>query len=183
MENRESKTTHESFGADRLKEKAAEAGEQVKTMGKDQLEEGKRKGADNVERLAGALDDATESLHDRGQHSLAEYVEELAASARSLAAGVRDRSLNELVSDTQSLARRNPALFFFGSVAVGIGLSRFLKASGERQSSHESMVPSRPDRSMAQPTGAPPDGVTPANRPEHPAHPAENRNELYQKGI
>jgi hypothetical protein len=147
MENVEKVTRgneSKSLDTDKLKGKAIEVAEQIKARGKGQLEAGKKTAAEGVEQLAGALDQATESLERGEQQSLAGYAQELAASVRSLAANLRDRSLDDLVTDTQALARRNPTLFFFGSVAVGIALSRFLKASGERQESRfpDNIMPS-----------------------------------------
>ena len=121
--------------ADKLKDKATQAGEQIKARGTDQLEAGKKTAAQGIERIAGALDQATESLGRSEQQSLAGYAQELASGVRSFANNLRDRSVDDLVGETQTLARRNPALFFFGSVAVGIALSRFMKASAEREGS------------------------------------------------
>lgn len=124
-----------SLDADKLQDKAAHAVEQIKARGKDQLETGKKTAAAGIEQLAGALDQATESLGQSEQQSLAGFAQELASGIRSFANNLRDRSIDDLVGETQTLARRNPALFFFGSVAVGIALSRFMKASAERESS------------------------------------------------
>jgi len=147
MENQEQHTSsHESrsLDADKLKGKAVEVAEQLKARGKDQLEAGKNTAAEGVEQLAGALEEATESLQQGEQQSLAGYVHKLAGSVRSLAATLHDRSLDELLGETQELARRNPTLFFFGSVAVGIAVSRFIKASGERENSQfpDNIMPS-----------------------------------------
>jgi hypothetical protein len=184
MENQEAVTSHESkpLDADKLKGKAIDAAEQIKARGKQTA-------AESVEQLANALDQATESLERGDQRSLAGYTQELAGSIRSLAANLRDRSLDDLVRETQVLARRNPTMFFFGSVAVGIALSRFLKASGEHQESHF------PDDSMASdvagrqsdwqrtPESA---GSLQANRPDNPAAQAVSpacTNDIAQKGV
>jgi hypothetical protein len=147
MENQEkvpASNQSKSLDTDKLKGKAIEVADEIKARGKDQLEAGKKTAAEGVEQLAGALDQATESLERGEQQSLAGYAQELAASVRSLAANLRDRSLDDLVTDTQALARRNPTLFFFGSVAVGIALTRFLKSSAERQESRfpDNIMPS-----------------------------------------
>jgi hypothetical protein len=147
MENQEMVTTSRqssSVDTDKLKDKATQAAEQIKARGKDQLEAGKKTAAAGIEQLAGALDQATESLERSEQQSLAGYAQELAGSVRSFANNLRDRSVDDLFGETQTLARRNPALFFFGSVAVGIALSRFMKASAERESSRfpDNIMPS-----------------------------------------
>jgi hypothetical protein len=46
---------------------------------------------------------------------------------------LRQRSVRELVDETNDFARREPALFFAGAIVAGIALSRFLRSSEERQ--------------------------------------------------
>ncbi len=82
--------------------------------------------------LAGVVDRVSEELKSQNQESLADYAGQLAGSMKDFAESLRQRNLDELVKDTQQLARNNPTLFLMGSVAVGIALSRFLKASAER---------------------------------------------------
>jgi uncharacterized protein YjbJ (UPF0337 family) len=154
MENQEKVTTsHESssLDTDKLKDKATQAAEEIKARGKDKLETGKKTAAQSIEQLAGVLDEATGSLERSEQQSLAGYAQELAGSVRSFANNLRDRSVDDLIGETQTLARRNPTLFFVGSVAVGIALSRFLKASGERENSRfpDNIMPSGVTRSTS----------------------------------
>jgi hypothetical protein len=51
---------------------------------------------------------------------------------KSFAENLKSRSTDDLLRDTQDLARKNPVLFALGSVAVGVALSRFFKASTDR---------------------------------------------------
>jgi uncharacterized phage infection (PIP) family protein YhgE len=193
MENQEKVTTSDqssSLDADRLKDKATQAAEQLKARGKDQLEAGKKTAAQGIERLAGALDQATESLERSQQQSLAGYAQELAGSVRSFANNLRDRSVDDLIGETQTLARRNPTLFFFGSVAVGIALSRFLKASGEREGSRfpDNIMPSGMTRSTSdwQRTQEPSGNVQAGYRPESSARQTESPefgDDIAQKGV
>jgi hypothetical protein len=191
MENQEkvpASNQSKSLDTDKLKGKAIEVADEIKARGKDQLEAGKKTAAEGVEQLAGALDQATESLERGEQQSLAGYAQELASNVRSLAANLRDRSLDDLVTDTQALARRNPTLFFFGTIAVGIALSRFLKSSGERQESRfpDNIMPS----SVVSPT---PDwqgtreSVDIAQAPDHPeadaVHTKSPPSAFEQKGV
>lgn len=118
--------------ARRLKEKAVGAARDVGQRGKAQLEARKGAAAEQVQRLAGAVERAVGDLGEEDA-GLARYAGELAGSMNRFAEGLRDRSVDQLMGDVQSLARRNPALFLMGSVALGIVLARFLKASGERE--------------------------------------------------
>jgi hypothetical protein len=179
-----------ALDADKLKDKATQAAKQIKARGKDQLEAGKKTAAAGIEQVAGALDQATESLERSEQQSLAGYAQELAASARNFANNLRDRSVDDLIGETQTLARRNPTLFFFGSVAVGIALSRFLKASAEGESGRfpDNIMPSGMTRSASawQRTQGSSANVQAGNRPESSAGQTvspEFADDTAQKGV
>jgi hypothetical protein len=118
--------------AEQAKSKATEVAEQAKTRGREQIVTGKQAAADQVEKLADALQQTTEGLQRSEQQTLADYANELAGSVRSLATNLRERSVEDLVNDAQTLARRNPTMFFLGSVAIGVVLSRFIKASADQ---------------------------------------------------
>jgi hypothetical protein len=193
MENQEDVTTsHESSSpdTDKLKDKATQAAEQLKARGKDKLETGKKTAARGIEQLAGVLDEATGSLERSQQQSLAGYAQELAGSVRSFANNLRDRSVDDLIGETQTLARRNPALFFFGSVAVGIALSRFVKASAQRESSGfpNNIMPSGTTRSTSdwQRTSESRGNIQAGYRPESSARQGESPefgDDIAQKGV
>jgi hypothetical protein len=131
MENQQSRTAGVSDGGaiNKMKNEAAGAAQDVKRQGQEQFEAGKETAANQTEKLAGVVDRISEELKGQDQESLADYAGQLAGSMKSFADSLRQRNLDELVRDTQQLARNNPTLFLMGSVAVGIALSRFLKAS------------------------------------------------------
>jgi len=116
-----------------LKSEAADVAKEVKQHAKEKLETGRTTTLEQAEKLAGVVDQAAAGFKDQEQQSLGHYTGELANSIRGFADNLRDRSIDDLVVDAQSLARRNPTLFLLGSVAIGIAISRFIKASAERQ--------------------------------------------------
>ena len=59
---------------------------------------------------------------------MSDYLTDMAASMSGLAGNLRGKSAEQLLHDGAELARSNPALFIAGSIAIGFGLSRFLKA-------------------------------------------------------
>ena len=125
-------TTPSRSDAGSAREKAAEAAQNVQQRGKARIEEAKDKAARQVGDLAGAVDEAASRLAERNS-SLADQAGDLAVRLERLADRLRSRSLDELAADAQAFARQNPALFLLGSAALGLALSRFLKASGERR--------------------------------------------------
>lgn len=148
--------------ANRIKEKLAGATEEAKQRGKARLEEGKDVAADQAERLAQAADTAAAGLGDQDP-TLANYASQLAAGMHRFAENLRHRSINELAADTQALARRNPTLFLLGSVALGVALSRFMKASSERSRREEEAAASGYPPGESALTGEAP--VTPGSAP------------------
>src|SRR5690606_36435224 len=92
------------------------------------IESTKRSAADQIDQVARALSRAGQELN-QNQPTLANYASQFSSNVSALAARLRDGNLDELISDTRELARRNPGLFLAGGVALGFALSRFLKAS------------------------------------------------------
>jgi hypothetical protein len=136
-----------------LKSKATELTEEAKQRGKEQLDTTKKAAADQAQKVAGVIEQASAELGRKDQQTLAHYTGELASSIKTLADNLSNRGLDELGTDAIKLARQNPTLFLLGSVAMGFALSRFIKASAERQEkedgdetpySVESQGPSQP---------------------------------------
>jgi hypothetical protein len=108
----------------------------LKQDSKQKIETGKRSAADQIDQVAQALSRAGEELN-QSQPTLANYAGQIASSVSTLATRLRDGSIDDIVTDTRELARRNPGLFLLGGVALGVALSRFLKASADQTASQE----------------------------------------------
>jgi len=121
---------------DTLTSKAAEVTQEVKQRGKKQLDSTKKAAADQAQKVADVIEQASEQLGRGDQQSLARYTGEFANSVKSLADNLNNRSIDELGSDALRLARQNPTLFMLGSVAIGFALSRFVKASAADRPEH-----------------------------------------------
>jgi len=80
------------------------------------------------------LDDAAASLERSGHETLSQAAAGLADRVRDLSAYLKDRKLEDCMADARRLAQRNPALFIGGGIALGFALSRFFKASQDRDS-------------------------------------------------
>lgn len=109
--------------------------ERIRQDGRQRLETSKRSAAEQLQEVAQALDRAGAQL-DQSQPTLASYTSHLASGVGNFATRLREGSFDELLEDTRQIARRNPALFMAGGVALGIALARFLRASSENVSSH-----------------------------------------------
>lgn len=93
------------------------------------LEEQKHQLAERVSGIAEALRSAAHCLDQSQNRIIARYVDEARDQVESLSRTVRERRWNEIVSDTEDFARRQPTWFVLGAVATGFLVGRFLWAS------------------------------------------------------
>lgn len=117
---------------DRGKEQAKQKAREVKERGKERVEEQAERAASGVDDLADAVESAASRLSELEHQGLADYASQLATSLGDMSGKLRDKNVDELAGDVRTIAHRNPALFVLGSIAVGIGLSRFAKAKSDR---------------------------------------------------
>lgn len=158
-----------------IKQRAAETSQEIGRQAEARAEvwrEGIMEAADHV---AKALDAAASSLRD-DQAWLAEPAAKAARQIEKFATTCRDKSLSEMKSDAEDVARRNPALLMGGAIALGFAVSRLLKSAppstrpdyGRAQRSDTSAAIDRPgpDSGTARPDGAA--GSPYAVRPDMP---------------
>lgn len=108
----------------------------AKSEGKNALEARKVTAASQLHNFANATEKAAESL-DKNDESAwaAPYLRQTAGQIESYAHLLQTRSMNSILEDGASLARRNPTAFVIGSLVAGICISRFLRSSAEHHSS------------------------------------------------
>ena len=152
--------------AESAKAKAGELKEEAKHRGKQQAETGKQQAAHQAENLAETAERVSADLR-RDLPRVADYTDEIAGSIRQLADQLRQRSIDDLLADTQELARRNPALFFLGSAAIGVALSRFFKASSEPEDKSTALAETPTWEANPQPVSQP-EPVAPESTTQRP---------------
>ena len=94
-----------------------------------QLNTQKNRATDGIGSVAQAVRQGTQQLKDQQHDVIARYVEDAASRIDRFAHTLRDRDVNDLLSDAQRFARRNPALFIGSAFAIGLFSARFLKSS------------------------------------------------------
>lgn len=124
----------DSGTTEKIKKDAADATQDVKQQAREQVDVHKDNVADKTRSVAAAVERVAQEFRHEDQQSLAQYAGELAGEMKNFADNLRGRSVDELLRDTQEFARRNPAAFLLGSVAVGFALTRFAKASAQPSS-------------------------------------------------
>lgn len=140
--NRRASDEHTAQGAgdghkamlEESREKARETGREAANIGREQLQAGAGRAAEGVGDFADAVGSAASRLSELQHEGLADYANKLSSQLSEVSSRLRDKNVDELAGDVRRLAERNPALFLLGSVAIGIGLSRFAKASREQRS-------------------------------------------------
>jgi hypothetical protein len=121
-------------GASEIKQQAgglAESAKDLASQASDKLmntmEEQKAAGADFVRGMAGAVRRAANEFGDVPQ--AAQYIRLAADRIDSVSDAFKRRDLNQLVSDVQDFARRQPTAFLGAAVLAGFAIMRFLKSS------------------------------------------------------
>ncbi len=127
MENRTENST-EALKAN-IEQDVHAAKEELAGAAKDQAEAGKQQAAGKLNDLSEAIDQVANSISENDKLGLASYVHSASSQLASLAGRLQESTLDELAHDAKELARRKPTAFMLGSVVVGFGLSRFVKAS------------------------------------------------------
>lgn len=139
--------------AEKIKDAASDAKDTVVEAGRDLLAQAKTRVADAASGAGAALRDGAEARAEAGRDMLADEGHRLAQSLRDAAAdqgdgtlqgrlldtvagsvanvaeGLRGRSLQSMLAQTESFARRNPGAFVAGAALAGFALARFARAS------------------------------------------------------
>ena len=109
-------------------EQAKEAG--VTTQLEQRIDQAKEIGVEKIETVSEALRGAGEKLEGTGP--LPQLAEKAAAGIENLAHYIENKSIGDVFRSVEGFARREPALFLGGAVALGIVAGRFLKSSSRR---------------------------------------------------
>lgn len=112
---------------------ASDAAEAAKERGREQADTLKHRTAERAEELADAIESTAQDLESgNGDSAISGYGQSMATMMRRFAGGLREQEIEDFASELAGFARRNPGGFLAGSVALGFGVSRFLKATSQR---------------------------------------------------
>ncbi|RKS27450.1 hypothetical protein BJ917_0294 [Pseudomonas sp. WPR_5_2] len=160
-----------------LKENVTEALGGVRQQADTQFGEYRDTAADQIDALAKGAKSFVSELEEKDTLGMSDYLSDMAESMSGLAGNLRGKSAEQLLHDAADLARSNPTLFIAGSIALGFGLSRFLKA-GTSTATLDAAGDSTASRSI------PPSGGFGAQRPYHsPITPHTDSNSGLATGI
>lgn len=109
----------------------------ARDRGMEELEGAKGQLADNAERVASAVERTADELEGDGDAAISGFGRSVASLMRQMAGGLRERDVEQFADELGALARRNPAVFLAGSVALGFGVARFFKARAPQRSQRD----------------------------------------------
>ena len=136
-----------------LKEGVTEALGDARQQADAQFGQYRDTAADQIEALAKGAKSFVSEIEDKDSLGMSDYLADMAESMTGLAGNLRGKSAEQLLHDAADLARNNPALFLAGSVALGFGLSRFLKAGTAAAYTASAQQPSENSSSAPAPGG------------------------------
>lgn len=116
---------------DHAKDDARALADRAREAAISALDRQKAEAAGQLDGLAQAFRNAAESLESQHYGPIARYAGFAAENLGGIADALNEQDLASLLDSARRLARRQPALFVGGAVALGFGLVRFLKSSGE----------------------------------------------------
>jgi hypothetical protein len=119
--------------------------DRVKEKATAQLTTQKDRGTDALGRVAQAVRSSTQQLRDQQHGTIAGYVDQAADQIENWSRRLKEKDIDELVSDVQRLARRQPLVFIGSAFALGLVGARFLKSS-RQQNEYGYSSESRRDR-------------------------------------
>ncbi|HET6805689.1 MAG TPA: hypothetical protein VFH59_09645 [Frateuria sp.] len=120
---------------------ADEMAERMRAEGQEQVRHYRNVAADKVDTLADSVKAAAAEMRDDDVAHLSRHVSDMAGGLSRMAAGLREKSADELLHDVRRIARENPTLFIAGSIAIGFGLTRFARASASNGTDRERASP------------------------------------------
>ena len=109
---------------------ASDAKAGVANQLEQKVEQAKGVGIEKIETVSDALRGAGEKLEGTGP--LPQLAEKAAAGIENLAHFIENKSIGDVFRGIESFAKREPALFLGGAVALGVVAGRFLKSSSRR---------------------------------------------------
>lgn len=117
-------------GRQAVKEQAGAVFNDAKEMARGKLAEQQQSAASSLGSFAQALRKSAQEMQGDGQQAGAARIAQTAADGLERFSGtLRNKDLDSMLRDAESLARRQPVLFFGAAVAAGFLAVRFLKSS------------------------------------------------------
>src|SRR5829696_6376789 len=120
---------------EQARQAATEAQQKISEQLRTRAETTKSQAADTLTSVANALSQSGRQLKSDNPNVPSQYIERAGDQLRRAAENIRNTNVDELVRRTESMARRQPALFLGGAFVLGVVAARLIK-SGQSASSY-----------------------------------------------
>ena len=119
--------------AGQAQEKTQEARQQAKSRMQQTVDERSTEVGEQVVSAADAVRPVADKLRSQGQDAPARVVEQATERAQRVGSKLRDENADQLLSEIEDMARRQPWAVVAGGIALGFAAARFLKASSNQR--------------------------------------------------
>jgi len=119
---------------EQARQAATEAQQKISEQLRTRAESTKSQAADTLTSVANALSQSGRQLKSDNPNVPSQYIERAGDQLRRAAENIRNTNVDELVRRTETMARRQPALFLGGAFVIGVVAARLIK-SGQSASS------------------------------------------------
>ena len=103
--------------------------DRVKQSATEQFTTQKDRGIDALGSVTQAVRSSSQRLREEKHETIASYVDQAVDQIDTWSRRIKEKDLDQLVTDVQRLARRQPAVFIGSAFALGLLGARFLKSS------------------------------------------------------
>jgi hypothetical protein len=114
-------------------EKAKEVAGQAKGRVREQIDQRSTQAGQQLSSAADDVRSVAEQFRTQGKDTPARYAEQAAEKAQKVGQRLQDASGDELLSDVETFARKNPWAVAAGGLVLGLAASRMLKASSSER--------------------------------------------------
>jgi DNA-directed RNA polymerase subunit RPC12/RpoP len=123
--------------AEQVQEKAGEVAGQVREQAATRLSSQKDQAAGRLWTVAWAFRSVGDNLREQDEPQIAQITDKVAEQVERATSYLGHRDINQIANDVQRFARRQPALFLGGAMALGFLGARFLKSSSRAATSSD----------------------------------------------
>jgi hypothetical protein len=117
--------------AQQARQQAGELATRGTEQVKSQLANQKHEASQRMVPVQSALRETGQQLRKQGQGSVAGYADKTADQLERFSGYLRETEVDEIVDEARGFARRRPAVFLGGAVALGFLATRFLKSTSQ----------------------------------------------------
>lgn len=115
--------------AEQARHQAGELANRGSEQVKSQLANQKHDASQRMVPIQTALRETAQQLRKQGQGSVGQYADTAADKVERFSSYLRETDVDQIMDEARGFARRRPALFLGGAVALGFFGTRFLKSS------------------------------------------------------